>query len=246
MPQLEAGVDHVAVAVPDLDVAHRRWGDELGGRPPPGEHHHGRFRARRLRYRNDAVLEILSPRDDGPGADPIRRFLDDEGSAVHHLTLTVPDLPEAVALLRGTGLDVVDHADLDETWHGVFLRPSQMGGILVQITRPELVTTPAGGGEAGEPGDDRDEPPLPPSDGATLQGPLLRHPDLDHTRRLWRLLGARITPDAGGLVCRWSRSPLTVRVVPGSTAATMGLRFSGARPLPPDDSLGPAVIPTVE
>lgn len=238
MPQLTAAVDHVAIAVPDPDVAQGRWRDELGGRSPAGVPRGGPFRSLRLRYRNDATLELIAPEGPGEAAqDLVGRFLDEHGSDLHHLTLVVPDLAEAASLLRETGLDVIDHAHLDEAWHGVFLRPSQIGGILVQLVDPGLarpLTAPD------------DDSPRPPLDGAQLQGPLLRHPYVEQIAELWRLLGAVVTPDAGGVTCRWGQGALTVRVVPGSNPGRMGLRFSGAPPLPADEELGPAVIPAEE
>lgn len=244
MPQLTAAVDHVAIAVPDLDAAQARWRDELGGRPPAGVPRRGPFRSLRLRYRNDATLELIAPGgpgDHGEGApDLVGRFLDEHGSDLHHLTLVVPDLAEAASLLRDVGLDVIDHVHLDEAWHGLFLRPSQIGGILVQLIDIELARPPTAG-------DDEDAPaPKPPLDGAHLQGPLLRHPYVEQITELWRLLGAAVTPDAGGVTCRWGQGTMTVRVVPGSNPGRMGLRFSGAPPLPPDEQLGPAVIPAEE
>lgn len=238
MQQLTAEVDHVAVAVPDLDIADKRWRDELGGRWIAWHHREGQFRSRQLRYRNLAKIELLMP-DGEDGGNVVRRFLEEHGSLVHHVTLTVPDLDEATALLTGAGLDVVDRAEFGEAWQEAFLRPSQIGGIVVQVAHSER-SDEEWARQVGH------DPQTPPPDGAQLRGPLLRHPDLDRARRIWTLLGAQVTHDAGGLTCRWSRSPLTVRVVPGSTAGTMGLRFSDAPPLPPDPDLGAAVIPAEE
>lgn len=234
---LQSTPDHVAVAVPDLDAATPRWRDELGGSLTSWSHRHGRFRGRQYRYRNEARVELLAPDEHAnPETNFVRRFLDSHGSAVHHFTLKVPDVASAAEQLDAAGLDVVDLDTSDEHWHEAFLRPSQVGGIVVQIA-----WTPWSQAEFAAYLDHEIEPP--PRDGAELQGPLLRHPDLEVAARLWRLLGAEVGRDAGGLMCTWLGEPLTVRVVPASPAGPLGLRFAGASALPPDDKLGTAVIP---
>ncbi len=236
MEQIDAEVDHVAVAVPDFDVADRRWRDRLGGRWVSWHHRDGQFRSRQLRFRNGAKLELLTPTEEAPEPDNfVRAFLAKHGSRIHHLTLKVPELDPALDAIEAAGLDVVNVGRFGDIWHEAFLRPSQVGGLVVQV---------AWSGQTDEEWarDHDHELRRPPPDGATLEGPLLRHPELDDAARVWRLLGAEVTHDAGGLTCRWPRSAMTVRVVPGSTAEPLGLRFADAPALPGDEDLGAAVV----
>ncbi|MBW3657237.1 MAG: VOC family protein [Actinobacteria bacterium] len=233
---IDAVPDHVAVAVPDFDVADARWRDELGGRWVAWYHARGLFRSRQLRFRGGGKLELLMPSEADPSPDTfVRRYLDRFGAQVHHLTLKVPDLPAAIGVLEAEGLDVVDVDLSGDTWKESFLRPSQVGGLIVQVAW-------SGQTDAQWAAAHDFRPEEPPSDGAVLRGPLLEHPDLDHAAWLWTLLGAQVEPDGGELVAHWDGAPLEVRVRQAPTAGPVGLRFDGVRPLPRDAELGAAVV----
>lgn len=238
MERLRSQIDHVAVAVPERVVAERRWRDQLGGRAL-GSGDDGVFASHQLRYAGEGKLELLTP---SPRADPaapsfIRAFLHRHGSRVHHVTLKVPDLLEAVALLGRAGLGAVDVRTDNPWWHEAFLRPSQVGGLVVQVAasaRSDAEWLAAGGQVAEE----------VPADAATLLGPTLRDPDLDAAARRWELLGAEVERSGDALTCRWRNAPLDVVIAAGpAPAGPVGLRMSGTPGLPADPDLGAAVLP---
>jgi catechol 2,3-dioxygenase-like lactoylglutathione lyase family enzyme len=233
--ELRAALDHVAVAVPDLDVAAKRWAGELGG----GHVAHGDngvFTTRQLRFAGGGKLELIAPSPRSPGGGFVGAFLDRFGPRIHHVTLKVPDLHEAIAVVRDGGYDVVDVQDTDDHWREGFLRPSQVGGLIVQVAWSARTDE--------EWARDVGHVPVPPApDAADLHGPLLRHPDLDAARRLWTLLGARVRDVAEGLRCTWPGSPLDVVIAGGEPAGPVALRMAGTGPLPPDADLGAAVLP---
>lgn len=229
--------DHVAVAVPTITGAAARWRDQLGGgwampRFPleaPG------FATRQLRYRGGAKLELLEPL----GPDTFAgRFLARYGASIHHLTLKVPALLPAVETVRAGGYDVIDVSAEGDIWHEAFLRPSQVGGMIVQLAwagRDDAEWAALTGATP--------EPPGP--DAAILQGPTLTHPDLDAARSLWGLLGAEVTDRDGGLEVQWPDSPLDLRIersASGARANALGLRFDGTPPQEADPELGPAIL----
>ena len=224
--------DHVAVAVPDMEAAAARWRDELGA----GWANQGMFKpeapfhVRQLRFSNGARLELLQPNGDGFA----QAFLDRFGTQVHHVTLKVPDaLTPAVEAVRAAGYDVVD-VRTEGVWHEAFLRPSQVGGIIVQL---------AWEAEDDEEGfDESGDPPETPLGDAALLGPTLTHPDLEAAERFWHTVGGTITRDGQAMVVAWDGYPLTVRVEPGPAAGPLGLRFAGVEPRPADDVTGPAVL----
>lgn len=235
--RIDAVPDHVAVAVPDFDVADARWRDDLGARLVAGFHAHGRFRSRQSRFRGGAKLELLMPSELDPSDDNfVRRFLARFGASVHHVTLKVPDLHQAIDTLRGVGLDVVDVDDSGQTWKEGFLRPSQVGGMIVQIAYAANSDEQI----AANQGRVLEEPP---ADGARLLGPLLRHPDLDRASWVWTTLGATVTRDADALTAAWQGAPLTIRIEHGEAAGPVGLRFEGlAGDLPAHPDLGAAAL----
>src|SRR5688500_8181371 len=130
--RIDAVLDHVAIAVPDWATAEQRWRDRLGGgRSRVGEN--PIFSSRQLQYADGAKPEVLSPPGGAAADNFVRHFLDRFGSTVHHVTLKVPDLHAALRVLEAAGLDAVDVRDDVEYWKEGFLRPSQVGGLVVQI-----------------------------------------------------------------------------------------------------------------
>lgn len=221
-PSLRTRLDHVALAVADLDEADRRWRDELGGRWVAWSDPAQGFRSRQLRYRGGGKLELIAPVTPGDGGF-VDRFLARFGTRIHHVTVKVAHLREAVDTLAAAGMDVVDVDDTDPAWQEAFLRPSQVGGLVVQVAAST----------------DSDEewarrightPQAPPDDAAVFDGALLSHPDLDRAAALWRLLGADVTGTPQRLVCTWPQDPLSLLVEPGPVAGPVGLRFSGVAP----------------
>lgn len=232
---LQAVLDHVAIAVPDPDVAQKRWRDQLGGGIVSfGDD--GTFFSRQLRFAGGGKLELLSPSPDSDGSGFVERFLARFGTAIHHVTLKVPDLRAAIATVEDAGLDVVDVQDSHNHWREGFLRPSQVGGLIVQIAW-SADSDEAWARRIGHTPED------PAPDAAILHGPRLLHPDLDRAAELWSLLGAAVDRTDGALRCSWPDSPLDVLVEEGTPAGPAELRMEGAQPLPPDPDLGPAVLP---
>lgn len=239
---IDARPDHVAIAVRDAAAALPRWRDHLGGVVAWRFHNPSMFRGTVLRYAGGCYLEILEPSDaderdvslGGPSGF-LESFLDRFGPAVHHVTLKVPDLRAAVDAAAAEGLDAVDVDASDPTWQEAFLRPSQIGGLVVQLAATPH--TPAD--QAAAQGTTL---PPEPDDGARLLGPRLIHDDLDEASRVWRALGAEVEQRDDQLRVAWDGAPLTVSVVAGPRRAPVGLRLAGTAPRPGDDVLGPAVL----
>lgn len=219
LDRLDATLDHVAVAVPDPEAAERHWRDERGGRTVAwGDN--GVFRSHQLRFAGGGKLELLSPSPADPSGDNfVRRFLHRFGSTVHHVTLKVPDLPAALGTLERAGLDVIDVRLDGEHWREGFLRPKQVGGIVIQVDWSDR-------GDAEWAARIGHVPEPPPANAATLLGPSLRHPDIAAAAKLWRLLGADVAKEDSDLLCRWPLSPLTIAITEGEPAGPTGLQMT--------------------
>lgn len=232
--RIDARPDHVAVALDDPDRAVSRWRDVLGG-GLVNRFDNGVFFGRQYRYPNGAKIELLGPSPTDPSSGNfVRAFIARFGTRIHHMTLKVDDLHAAVDVLEGAGLDVVDIRDDTPHWQEGFLRPSQVGGLVIQIAR-----SPRTDDEWAELNGRRIEAPAPGA--ALLLGPRLRHPDLASARVLWSLLGGEVSETAEGLLVFWPGAPLTVLVEEGEPIGPVSLRCAGTPDLPHEDGLGPAV-----
>ena len=232
-PSLRARLDHVAVAVADLGAAAGYWRQTAGG-GLVGWDRLDRFRGMQLRFTGGGKLELLAPPDGAGGDDFVSRFLGRFGTAIHHVTLKVADLHAAIETVRAAGYDVVDVDDTDRYWREGFLRPSQVGGVIVQLAWSL-------GGDA-QWAARLGHAPEEPADGAPrLHGPTLAHPDLDAAQRLWQLLGATVDGGDDRLVCRWPYSSLDIVVERRDAPGPRVLRFGGVLPEPPRPDIRPPV-----
>lgn len=232
---VDAVPDHVAAVVPDVTAAHARWRDRLGAGDRAGDGPFIGFTNWQYRFAGGGILELLQGAGE-ESADFTRSFLDRFGPAIHHVTIKVPDLRDVLDDLAAAGIQLVDVDVSDERWRESFVRPSQVGGMIVQVASSTL-DDDAWSALTGF----RMTDPRP--DGARLLGPLLEHPDLDHVRWLWSALGADVAEvDEDTVEATWAAG-ITVRTRRGGAARPVGLRVAGAPALPQDPVLGPAVLP---
>ncbi|NGZ06445.1 MAG: methylmalonyl-CoA epimerase [Magnetococcales bacterium] len=126
-------LNHVAIAVPDLNQAIATYRDVLGARveAPLDLVEHG-VTVVFVRLPNTNV-ELLHPLGEN---SPLTRFLQrNPGGGMHHVCYEVPDIRAAIEQLRTHGLAVLDPEPKIGA-HGqpvVFLHPKAMGGVLVEL-----------------------------------------------------------------------------------------------------------------
>ena len=130
-----ARIDHVGVAVEDLDAAialheatfdmelvHRETVAEQGVEAvllDVGENH----------------VELLRPLDE---ESPVGRFLSKRGPGLHHVAYQVTDVQATLDALRDRGLRLIDEAPRTGIRGSrvAFLHPASSGGVLTEIVQP--------------------------------------------------------------------------------------------------------------
>ena len=130
-----ARVDHIGVAVEDLDaaialheeaygmaVAHREVVEEQGVEAvllDVGENH----------------VELLRPLN---RETPVGRFLSKRGPGLHHVAYQVTDVQATLDTLRDRGLRLIDEAPRTGIRGSrvAFLHPESSGGVLTEIVQP--------------------------------------------------------------------------------------------------------------
>ena len=127
-------IDHVGIAVVDLDEAVERYRRTLGVEP-----------SHRERVEDQGVEEVLFPVGTSfiqligaLGADtPVGSFLEKRGPGVHHVAYRVDDVAAALARLRAEGVRLVDEAPRPGSRGTTiaFVHPKGMEGVLVELVQ---------------------------------------------------------------------------------------------------------------
>ena len=127
-------LNHVAIAVPDLDKAARTYRETLGARvsSPQPEPAHG-VTVVFVELPNTKI-ELLHPLGDN---SPIAKFLSRNlDGGVHHLCFEVDDIIAAREKLKGLGARVLGDGEPKIGAHGnpvLFLHPKDFSGALIEI-----------------------------------------------------------------------------------------------------------------
>ncbi len=127
-------LNHVAIAVPDLEAASAQYRDTLGAKvnPPQDEPEHG-VRVVFIELPNTKI-ELLHPLGDD---SPITGFLAKNPSGgIHHICYEVEDILAARDTLQAAGARVLGTGEPKIGAHGkpvLFLHPKDFTGTLVEL-----------------------------------------------------------------------------------------------------------------
>jgi methylmalonyl-CoA epimerase len=128
-------IDHVALAVEDLDAALGLYRDSLGMPLVHRETVDEQGVEAALLDVGDAHIELLQPL----GAEtPVGKFLARRGPGLHHIAYRVTDVDQTLAKLSGAGLRLID----EQARRGIrgsrvaFVHPASTGGVLTEIVQP--------------------------------------------------------------------------------------------------------------
>jgi methylmalonyl-CoA epimerase len=136
---MKAVLDHVGIAVRDLDAALQFYRDALGleieaPEDVPSQQVQAHF------------VPVGQSSDRGPGASlelllatapgsPIARFVEKRGPGLHHITLRVDDIRAALAQLKVRGIKLVDNEPRKGAEGALvaFIHPSSAQGVLIEL-----------------------------------------------------------------------------------------------------------------
>lgn len=129
---MKATLDYIGIAVGDLGQALAFYRDALGLEVgPPEEVASQRVRAHFVPV-GESTLELLEPT--APDS-PIAKFVEKRGPGVHHITLRVDDIREALARLKARGLRLIDESPREGAEGALiaFVHPASTHGVLVEL-----------------------------------------------------------------------------------------------------------------
>jgi len=124
-------VDHVSLAVRDIDAALRFFADLLGAVPgalgkDPGMKYYWQI----LSLGDLSRIELITPTGEGSFLD---NFLRDKKGGVHHITLQTPDIQRTKEALEGHNIPFFGFAEYADIWKEIFIHPKHAFGVLVQL-----------------------------------------------------------------------------------------------------------------
>jgi len=127
-------IDHVGIAVRDLESAVDLYRSVLGAEPVHRQRMDAEGVEEALFRVGRSFVQLLA--STGPET-PVGRFLERRGEGVHHVGYRVDDVAAAIASLKERGVPMVD----DEPRPGsrgttvAFAHPKGLGGVLVELVQ---------------------------------------------------------------------------------------------------------------
>jgi methylmalonyl-CoA epimerase len=129
---MKAILDHVAIAVRNIDEALAFYRDALGLAVEPAEE--VASQAVRVHFIpvGQSALELLEATSP---ASPIAKFIERRGPGLHHITLRVDSIEAALAELHSRGIRLIDHRPRPGAEGALiaFVHPSAAHGVLLEL-----------------------------------------------------------------------------------------------------------------
>ena len=127
-------IDHVGVAVDDLEASVESYRRTLGVEPTHRERVVDQGVDEVLFAVGTSFIQLLG----ALGVDtPVGRFLATKGPGVHHVAYRVDDVVAALSRLRSEGVRLVDEVPRRGSRDTLiaFVHPKDMGGVLVELVQ---------------------------------------------------------------------------------------------------------------
>ena len=128
-------IDHVGVAVEDMDDALALYRDVLGMPLVHRETVEEQGVDAALLDVGDGHVELLAPL--GPDT-PVGKYLAKRGPGIHHVAYAVEDIEAELERLRAAGVRLIDETPRIGIRNSrvAFVHPSSSGGVLTEIVQP--------------------------------------------------------------------------------------------------------------
>ncbi len=124
-------INHVAIAVPDLDASLTFWRDALGLTLDHVEDVPSQKSMVAFIPCGDSEVELVKPTAEDTG---VAKFIAERGGGMHHLCFQVDDIEEMLADVKEKGIRLIN--ETPQVLPGrkmAFVHPKSTGGVLVEL-----------------------------------------------------------------------------------------------------------------
>lgn len=126
------GLDHVAIAVKDLDAAVQYYVDVLGFAPPELEEVPEQQVKVAIFGHGMGRIEFICPTTNDSG---VAKFLEKKGEGLHHVCVEVADIDATLASLKAKGAQLIDQTPKPGAGGAkvAFIHPKGAHGVLTEL-----------------------------------------------------------------------------------------------------------------
>ena len=125
-------LDHIAIAVPDMEAAISRFVDDLGIELAGREDVPTESTSTAFLPIDGTKIELIHPID---GEGPVAAYLEKRGGGLHHLCFETDDIESDMSKLKAKGYRFLSDAPKPGA-HGTrvaFIHPKSCGGVLIEL-----------------------------------------------------------------------------------------------------------------
>jgi methylmalonyl-CoA/ethylmalonyl-CoA epimerase len=128
-------LDHIAIAVPDLSKAIKRFMEDFGLNFEGTEDVESAKTSTAFFPLPPASIELVHPLR---GEGPIAKFLEKKGGGIHHLCFRSDDIDADVARLKAKGYEFLSEAPTPgaHDCRVIFIHPKSCDGVLIELNQP--------------------------------------------------------------------------------------------------------------
>ena len=127
-------VDHIGIAVKNIDAALKFWEAGLGIKCTGVEEVAEQKVKTAFLPVKDTEVELLEPTADD---SPVAKFIEKKGEGIHHLAIRVGDLEKALSELKEQGVRLIDERPRKGAGGAMiaFIHPAATGGVLLELSQ---------------------------------------------------------------------------------------------------------------
>tara|TARA_B110001454_G_scaffold215137_1_gene236033 strand:+ start:5234 stop:5653 length:420 start_codon:yes stop_codon:yes gene_type:complete len=130
------GLDHIAIAVPDLEKSIKRFMEDFGLTFNGQEDVPAAKTSTAFFPLSETSIELVHPLN---GEGPIQGYLDKKGGGMHHLCFRSDDIEADIARLSDKGYQFLSERPTigAHNCKVIFIHPKSCDGVLIELNQPQ-------------------------------------------------------------------------------------------------------------